>query len=152
MGVLVTLAALAVLSACSPAEKPVIALRVVDGQPTVVLAECAVFSAKRIAVFTTKLTPTAKWAIERDGGEEPGTVTLLQPPPGWRVLEQSLVAFEPDIEYSVAAHGDRNDAETVRFTLAEVTRLGPEQVLVGSGDERKAITETAFRERAKKVC
>ncbi|MEV4494202.1 hypothetical protein AB0J84_00630 [Micromonospora arborensis] len=141
------------LSACSPADKPLIALRVVDGQPVLVVVECAVFTATRIAVFNEGDAPAAKWAIEREGTEELAPVTLLQLPPGWKVAEQSLVAFEPGTEYAVTAHGDQNDANPIDFTLGEVTGLGPEQVLVSDGGtKRKAITETAFRDRAKKAC
>ncbi|MEU1642361.1 hypothetical protein [Micromonospora zamorensis] len=153
MSVLVTLAALAGLSACSPADKPVLALRVLDGQPTLFVAECAVFTADRISVFTIGVTPTAKWAIIREGGEKVATVTLLEPPSGWRLEQQSLVAFEPDIVYSVAAYGDQNKAESVNFTLAQVSELRPDQVLVSDGGtKRKAVTETAFRDRARKAC
>ncbi|SCE65723.1 hypothetical protein [Micromonospora chokoriensis] len=98
MGVLVTLAALAGLTACSPAAKPVLALRVADGQPALVIAECADFTADRISVYTVDATPAKSWTIDRDGG-------------------------------------------------GEVTGLGPEQVLTGgSAGERKAVTETAFRD------
>ncbi|MEU1399953.1 hypothetical protein ABZ403_28290 [Micromonospora zamorensis] len=153
MGVLVTLAALAGLAACTPADKPLTAIRVVNGQPVLVVAECAVFTATRIAVFTEDPAPPAKWAIEREGTEQLAAVTLLQPPPGWNVAEQSLAAFEPDIEYAVTAYGDHNDAEPIDFALDEVTGLGPDQVLVsGAGTKRKAVTETAFRDRAKKTC
>ncbi|MET8461770.1 hypothetical protein [Micromonospora zamorensis] len=153
MGVLVTLAALAGLTACSPADKPLTALRVVNGQPVLVVVECAVFTATRIAVFTEEPAPPAKWAIERAGTEQLAAVTLLQPPPGWNVAEQSLAAFEPDIEYAVTAYGDQNKAEPVHFTLAQVSELPPDQVLVSDGGtKRKAVTETAFRDRAKKTC
>ncbi|MEO3769972.1 hypothetical protein [Micromonospora sp. B9E7] len=153
MGVLATLTALAGLSACTPADKPLTALRVVDGEPVLVVAECAVFTATRIAVFTEDPAPLAKWAIEREGTEELAAVTLLQPPPGWRVAEQSLVAFEPDVEYAVTAHGDQNDADSIDFTMKDLTELGPGQVLVSDGGtKRKAVTETAFRDRAKKAC
>ncbi|MEH1165370.1 hypothetical protein V6V47_08280 [Micromonospora sp. CPCC 205539] len=152
-GALVALAALLGLTACSPAEKPVSALRVVDGQPALVLAQCSVFTADRISVSTTDATPSESWTIDRGGATEVTAVTLLQPPSGWTVGEQSLVALKPDVEYALAASGRQNDAETVHFTLAEVTGLGPEQVLVGDGgSKRKAVTETAFRDRAKKVC
>ncbi|WP_433552995.1 hypothetical protein ACQP08_06310 [Micromonospora zamorensis] len=153
MGVLVTLAALAGLTACSPADKPLTALRVVNGQPVLVVAECAVFTATRIAVFTGEPAPPAKWAIERAGTEQLAAVTLLQPPPGWNVAEQSLAAFEPDIEYAVTAYGDQNKAESINFTLTQVSELRPDQVLVSDGGtKRKAVTETAFRDRAKKAC
>ncbi|TQJ20723.1 hypothetical protein FBZ33_0926 [Micromonospora sp. A202] len=153
MGVLVTLAALAGLTACSPADKPVIALRVVDGQPALVLAECADFTADRISVYTIGVTPAASWTIDRDSGSEVTSLTLLETPPDWHPAEQTLVAFDPNIEYSVAAYGNPRNAVPVRFTLAEVTGLGPEKVLVGgSAGKRKAVTETAFRDRAKKTC
>ncbi|MDG4779522.1 hypothetical protein O7614_07690 [Micromonospora sp. WMMD961] len=153
MGVLVTLTALAGLSACTPADKPLTALRVVDGQPVLVVAECAAFTATRIAIFTEEPAPPAKWAIEREGTDELAAVTLLQPPPGWKVAEQSLVAFEPDVEYAATAHGDQNDADPIDFTMRELTALGPDQVLVSDGGaKRKAVSETAFRDRAKKAC
>ncbi|MGC5306792.1 hypothetical protein [Micromonospora zamorensis] len=93
VGILVMLGAVAGLSACSPAEKPVLALRLIDGQPTLLVAKCEVFTADRISVFTTGVTPTAKWAIIRDGGGEVATVTLLESPSGWRLEQQSLAAF-----------------------------------------------------------
>ncbi|WFF03242.1 hypothetical protein [Micromonospora sp. WMMD964] len=153
VGVLVTLAALAGLTACSPADKPVLAVRVVDGQPALVLAECAEFTADRISVYTVDVTPAERWTIDRDGGGEVRDVTFFAPPTGWTADEQTLTAFEPDTEYSVAAYGDRHNAVPVHFTLAEVTGLGPEQVLTGgTAGKRKAVTETAFRDKAKKAC
>ncbi|MCG5471141.1 hypothetical protein LADH09A_005119 [Micromonospora sp. LAH09] len=151
--VLVTLAALAGLSACSPADKPVIAVSEIDGQPTLVLAECAAFTPTRISVFTRGATPATNWTIYRDGGEKLTAVTMLQPPLGWAIdTDSPLVAFQADVQYSVVAYGIEHNSRTVDFTLDEVTRLGVKQVLVGSGDDRKAVTETAFRDKAKKAC
>ncbi|MGC4747252.1 hypothetical protein ACLQ28_16580 [Micromonospora sp. DT201] len=153
VSVLVTLAALAGLTACTPEDKPVVGLRVVDGQPALVLAECAVFAPERISVYTIDVTPAASWTIDRDGGAKVTDLILLELPAGWKPDEQTLVAFDPDTEYSVAAYGDQHNAVPVHFTLPEVTGLGPEKVLVGgTAGERKAITETAFRDRAKKAC
>lgn len=153
VGVLLTLAALAGLSACSPADKPVLALHVADGRLTLLVAECDVFTAERMSVFTIGLTPTQKWTIARADGEKVAAVTLLELPPGWRVAEQTLATFEPDIEYAVSASGDQTNADSVNFTVAQVTELGPGQVLVSEGGtKQKAVTETAFRDRAKKAC
>ncbi|MEU7653548.1 hypothetical protein AB0C50_30435 [Micromonospora taraxaci] len=153
VGVLTTLVALAGLTACSPAEKPVLALRVVDGQPALVMAECAEFTADRISVYTVDVTPAQSWTIDRNGGGEVTNVTLFELPAGWTPDEQTLTAFEPGTEYSVAAYGDRHNAVPVHFTLAEVTGLGPDRVLVHEGQtQRKAVTETAFRDKAKKAC
>ncbi|MGW2625950.1 hypothetical protein [Micromonospora taraxaci] len=153
MGVLVTLAALAGLAACSPADKPVLALRVDDGRLTLLVAECDVFTAKRISVFTIGLEPTQKWVITSADGENVAAVTLLEPPPGWRVEQQTLAAFEADIKYAVSAYGDQTNADSVNFTPTQVSELGADQVLVSEGGtKQKAVTETAFRDRAKKVC
>ncbi|WFE49969.1 hypothetical protein [Micromonospora sp. WMMD1155] len=153
VGVLAALAALAGATACSPVDKPVLALRVVNEQPTLLVAECGVFTADRISVFTIGVTPTKKWAIIREGGAEAEAVTLLEPPPAWTVEQQTLATFEPAVEYAVTAYGDQTDADSVHFTLAQLTELGPDQVLVSDGGtKRKAVTETAFRDKAKKAC
>ena len=107
---LVTLAALAGLSACSPADKPVLAVRAVDGQPALLLAECSVFTADRISVYTIDVTPAASWTVDRDGGAEVAGVTVLELPPGWTIDEQTLAAFDSATEYSAAAYGAQRDA------------------------------------------
>ncbi|MEU8115765.1 hypothetical protein [Micromonospora sp. NPDC048947] len=148
-------AALAGLTACTPAEKPVLALHVVGGQPALVVAECAEFTADRISVYTVDATPATSWTIDRngDGDGDVTEVSFFALPAGWTPDEQTLTAFEPGVEYSVAAYGDRHNALPVHFILAEVTGLRPDQVLVNDGGtKRKAVTETAFRDRAKKVC
>ncbi|MGV9211618.1 hypothetical protein ACTFTM_07125 [Micromonospora sp. RB23] len=153
VGILVVAAALAGMSACSPADKEVLAVRAVDGRPVLLFAECAVFELERISVFTIDPTPAASWTIDRMGDAEVTSVTVFELPPGWTVDEQTLVAFDPAVEYSAAAYGTQRNAVPVHFTLDELTALGPEDVLVGeAAGRRKAVTETAFRKRAEKTC
>jgi hypothetical protein len=153
VGILVMVAALAGMSACSPADKEVLAVRAVDGRPVLLFAECAVFEMERISVFTIEPTPAASWTIDREGGAEVTSVTVFELPSGWTVDEQTLVAFDPVAEYSAAAYGTQRDAIPVHFTLNELTALGPGDVLVGeAAGKRKAVTETAFRKRAEKTC
>ncbi|MGC4876501.1 hypothetical protein ACLQ26_09615 [Micromonospora sp. DT43] len=153
VSILVVLAALAGLSACSPADKPVLAVRAVDGQPVLLLAECAVFTADRISVYTIDVTPAASWTVDRDGGAAVAGVTVFELPSGWTIDEQTLVAFDSATEYSAAAYGTERNAVPVHFTLGELTGLAPGEVLVGeAAGKRKAVTEAAFRKRAKKVC
>ncbi|MGC4854933.1 hypothetical protein ACLQ24_16460 [Micromonospora sp. DT4] len=103
--------------------------------------------------LTIEPTPAASWTVDREGGAEVTSVTVFELPSGWTVDEQTLVAFDPAVEYSAAAYGTQRDAIPVHFTLDGLTALGPGDVLVGeAAGKRKAVTETAFRKRAKKTC
>ncbi|PTA46163.1 hypothetical protein [Micromonospora sp. RP3T] len=152
-GVLATLATVATVSACSPAAKRVTAMRQVDGQPTMLIVGCDTFDADRVSVSTEGVSPPMQWDTDRGTGGAVDEVRLLQSPSGWTVDGQTLTAFQPGTEYTASAFDSGHRTVAVRFTLAELAALLPDQVLVGEpGGKRKAVTEDAFRRAAKKSC
>jgi len=156
-GALVALAALATLAGCSPADKPVTALRLVDGRPTLLIAACDAAEIDSVSVYaaTGGATITAAWRARDPGsaGPPPAEVTLLEAPPGWSVSDSSLTAFAPGAAYTTAAYGSPGNAYPIDFTLERLGALGPGEVLAGEGhDEATAMSEGDFRARAKDSC
>jgi hypothetical protein len=160
----VALAAVATLPACTPAERPVTALRLVDGHPTLVIESCPDFHVDGVRVFTTDPSPAPggvssaaatrqRWVADRTGGSVPGELRLLEASPGWSVSERSLTAFAPGKEYVAWAFDQAAAAVSINFTLAELAALGPDDVLVGRpSSKRAAVSESRFREEAKESC
>ena len=75
-----------------------------------------------------------------------------EPPAGWTVQEETLSSLEPDAEYAITGRAGRPGI-TVDFTLAELRRLGPDDVLVRTSGGRRGITPRAsFVSWATKSC
>jgi hypothetical protein len=141
------------LAACTPADKPVTALRYVNNRPILLIA-CPTMYPHRISLFTEGASPAAAWRIDRDATDVPlpTEVTLLDTPPGWTASEQSLTALQPDAVYAVALYG-RPNAVPITFTLDELAALRSGQVLIGEvASQRKAVSESKFRATAKHAC
>jgi hypothetical protein len=154
-GALAALATLACLPACTPPEKAVTALRLVDGHPTLLILSCSDFQIDSVSVYQDddSVSPRPVWRIRREGGPVPGQLRLLQTPAGWSATEESLSTLRPGTEYGIAAFAEARPAVPINFTLAELDALGPDQVLVGkSASRREAVSESAFRKKAKRSC
>jgi hypothetical protein len=165
VGALVVLAALPGLASCSPAARPLIALRAVDGRPTILMASCDDFRIRSISVFPDSAGPTASVSTDRRRLErvdsppaanaEPESLDLFgAPPAGWTTAEAGLTGFTAGQSYTVAAYDRGRPAESVSlFTLADLSALGPDQVLVGDDRaDHKATTEKEFRRKAADSC
>ncbi len=153
-GALAALAIAASLSACTPAPKPVTAMRLAAGQPTLLVVSCPDFQIDYVSVYlVTETSPRAAWVINREGGAVPVEVGLLEAPPGWSVSDRSLGALADGAEYSAVAYDQARPSVTIHFTLAELAALGPDQVLVGKpASEREAVSEASFRKKARESC
>jgi hypothetical protein len=156
-GTLVVLAALAGLAGCSPADKPVAALRLVDGEPTLLIAECDDAEINTVSVYTSAdgASVDEAWGARTDylSPVEASEIRLLQTPPGWSLTDSTLTEFAPGSEYTVAAYGSSSDAFPIDFTMDQLAALGPDAVLVGeSPSETKTRSEADFRDNAKDAC
>jgi hypothetical protein len=155
-GVLCLLATLGTLSACTPADKPLTALRNVDGRPTLLVLSCPDFELDSLSVYPDPAGTGAatEWEIDRAGGAVPESITLLEPPPGWTATQTTLTALDPAAGYSVSGFDDGADSTVpIHFTLADLTALAPDQVLIGKpASRREAVSEKEFREDAKDSC
>ncbi|WP_223874494.1 hypothetical protein [Salinispora fenicalii] len=149
VGALLVLATAAGLAGCTPAPLPVAALRNIDGAAVLVLADCPTFTATSVSVYPVGSTTSGKWRISQDTRELVGEVPLFQVPSGWELDQQTLDAFQPGQEYSVAVYGRAERARPIKFTLAQLAALGPDQVLVDRGE---AVSLTRFRDQARRKC
>ncbi|MBQ0989249.1 hypothetical protein PSH03_001469 [Micromonospora sp. PSH03] len=164
---------LLLLTACSPVDEPIVALAVQDGQPVGVLVTCEDRDA-RLAVFENdhqgdpgKRT-LIRWSINGPPASEIVEVTLLgQPPEGWEVADavdtpaaeadidpdvEPLTEFRPGVTYTVTGSSRRN-AISVDFTLADLPRIGPDQVLAPRGhDSTRVVSRETFLRKARDKC
>jgi hypothetical protein len=141
------------LAACTPADKPVTALRYGNNHPVLIIA-CPTIYPDRISLYTKGASPSAGWTIDRDATDTPlpTEVTLLETPPGWTASEHSLTALRPGAVYAVALF-DRSNAVPITFTLDELAALRSGQVLIGEvASQRKAVRESKFRTTARNAC
>jgi hypothetical protein len=158
-GALVVLATLATLAGCSPAAKPVTALRLVDGHPTLLVAKCDDANIDAVSVFTGDgATITEAWRardprLPAETGAPPDEIRLLEAPSGWSVSDDSLTTFAPGVDYTATAYGSPGDAFPIDFTLEKLAALDPGQVLAGeSNNEATAMSEKDFRDNAEDAC
>ncbi|MEW1590188.1 hypothetical protein AB0283_32605 [Micromonospora vinacea] len=156
---------LLLLTACSPAEEPIVALAVQDGRPIGVLVTCDDRDAD-IRVFENgpESEPgeqsLIRWRIGGPPASEVVEVALLgQPPEGWEVTEavdspatevdvELLTEFRAGVTYTLDG-SSRREALPVDFTLADLPRIGPDQVLVmprGHHSTTVVSRETFLRE------
>jgi hypothetical protein len=145
---------LGALSGCTPADLPMTALRSINGQPTLLVLSCKDFHATRIRVYTVVADPPRAWTIDWSAKPAPPQVTLLTTPAGWTPSEHTLTEFTRGTEYSVSAYSStRPHAIGIDFTIEELDKLLPGQVLVGeSGSRRHAVAESTFRADAQDAC
>jgi hypothetical protein len=147
------LLAAGLLAGCTPANKPVTALRWVNGHAVLLIA-CPTMPSDRISVYLNSGSPSTAWTIDRaaQAGGLPGQVTLFEAPGGWTVSDGSLTALQPGVRYDVWVLGHAKSVP-ITFTVADLTALAGDQVLVGEPASRsKVVSESTFRADAKKAC
>ncbi|GAB3967407.1 hypothetical protein V1634_11375 [Plantactinospora veratri] len=173
---------LTVLAGCTPADEPLAALALRDGEPTVLLVVCGsggasihlyedspMSSASPGRTPTGGPTPSAgrhtspssgatadrpKWSIRTDRAERVNEITLLDPTPpaDWTVDESTLARIAPGVWYGISAYGHR-DAFTVRFDTRAFAKLDGEHVLAPvSYREQEVMTRARFERNARRAC
>ncbi|GIG85164.1 hypothetical protein [Plantactinospora endophytica] len=174
--------ALTVLTGCTPADEPLAALAIRDGEPTVLLVGCdsgpasihvredsTMASASprptRSATTATPGGPSAgpsgasttgspQWSLHTDRAQPVNEIPLLDadPPAGWIVDESTLGRIEPGIWYGISAYG-RRDAHPVRFDTDAFAKLDGEHVLAPVSHRKQEImTRAEFERDAKEAC
>lgn len=149
VGAFLVFTAAAGLAGCTPAEPPMAALRSIDGETVLVLADCPNFTATRVSAYPINATSSSSWRISQEVKEPIGEITLFQVPSGWRLDEQTLGTFQPGQEYSVRVSDRADGATPVHFTLEQLAELEPDEVLVGRGE---AVTLSQFHEKVDRAC
>ncbi|MGW5559433.1 hypothetical protein ACWER9_19705 [Micromonospora sp. NPDC003944] len=171
--ILLPLPLLLLLTACSPPDEPLVALAVQDGQPVGVLVTCD-DDFVRLGVFEDDHPddpgprPLVKWGVHGAPASKVVEVALLgQPPQGWEVADavdipaseagidvdvEPLTELRPGVTYSLGG-SSRHDAISVDFTLADLPRIGPDQVLAPRGhDSTTVVSRETFLRKARKSC
>lgn len=155
----------ATLSACTPADQPVVALAVRDGEPVGVLVTCP-GSLSGVRVYRDNATDRTliRWAVSGWARTEVVEVPLLgAPPEGFEVDPptdlrttgagtgpdvEALTELTPGLRYSLTGHG-AEDAIAVDFSPDDYARIGPDQVLVPGKRAPRVMSRTAFLDRAR---
>ncbi|SCE79624.1 hypothetical protein GA0074695_1189 [Micromonospora viridifaciens] len=147
------------LAGCTPADRPLIAVRAADGEPAVLLAGCSDFQIDSISLLTTSRDVTAlvdgpDRELRRTGTQVPESMPLFGPPPtGWEVTDDRLTALTADQPYGLAAYSNGRPTVPITFTAADLAELGPDEVLVGKTlSSHEKVTEREYRKRAKNAC
>lgn len=143
------------VSGCTPASNRILALRLVDGRPTLLVAACGESELRTVSVFVDNDTDTdtSSWTITHRSGSVPSVITLLDPLPGWEIQEKSLTRLRPEVRYRVGGYGAGADAFPLTFTLARLSQLGSREVLVADPkSEWKVVSEKEFRDGAREDC
>ncbi|MGC4837737.1 hypothetical protein ACLQ3D_24870 [Micromonospora vinacea] len=164
---------LLLLTACSPPHQPLVALAVQEGRPVGVLVTCDDDFAQ-LSVFENDHPddasdrPHISWRVNGAPATEVVEVTLLgQPPEGWKVGDavdipaaeagidvdvEPLTELRSGVTYSVSGSG-RHKAIPVDFTLADLPRIGPDQVLAPRGrDSTAVVSRETFLRKARDAC
>lgn len=168
MALTVGVASLALLTACSPLDEPVVGLEMRDGKPVIVIVACPDWDAWASVYLVDELptpAPTGAapsrsgsagppsaaptdddedgyraWEVSAVSPEPVTEIPLFQRPPrGWEVDDDELTRLEPGREYAISGHSGR-DSIDVHFTVEDLKRLGPGQVLVETGEGRRGTT------------
>ncbi|MGC4868324.1 hypothetical protein ACLQ3B_23160 [Micromonospora sp. DT53] len=164
---------LLLLTACTPPDEPIVALAVQDGRPVGVLVTCYDRDAN-IRVYENGhqgepgKRSLIRWSIGGPPASEVVEVTLLgQPPEGWEVDEpvdfpgpepgvevdvESLTELRPGATYTLNG-SSRRKSIPVDFTLADLPRIGPDQVLAPRGhDSTTVVSRESFLRKARDKC
>lgn len=136
---------------CSPANQPVLAV-VRDGASgiTLLFSRCTGYRVDSVSVFAdVEESPVKSWDVSGYRVEPPvDSVQLFQTPRGWRTDDASLASLTSGVQYrsrSTGRVGDRALNGGISFTLDDLGKLGPDDVLVADGGERnKAMGRDEF--------
>jgi hypothetical protein len=161
------------LAACSPADEPIAALAVRDGEPIGLLYACeAMFSQVSVYESSDSSDPGVhvSWSVHGDAAADTVVeVPLLGDdlPDGWEVSEprdltaeeaglavdiEPLTRLEPGMRYGLGG-GNRRSSLPFDFTVEDFARLSEDTVLVHAGRDRtKTVSRDTFVRRARDTC
>ncbi|GIE28344.1 hypothetical protein Ait01nite_013890 [Actinoplanes italicus] len=161
------------LAACSPADEPIAALAVRDGEPIGLLYACeAVFSQFSVYENSDSNDPGVhiSWSVHGDATADTVVeVPLLGDdlPDGWEVSEprdltaeeaglavdiEPLTRLEPGMRYGLGGD-NRRGSLPINFTVEDFPRLSEDTVLVYAGRDRTTtVSRDKFVERARDTC
>jgi hypothetical protein len=164
---------LAVLTACTPADEPIAALAVQDGEPVGLLYVCRDgFSLLSVYEADPADDVHTSWHVVGDATAGVTEIPLLGPlPQGWKpsaalddappsaepsgpAVDRSreLEELRPDVRYRLSGRSHRNSL-TVNFTTADFDRIGGDQVLAANGrDKMKVVSRETFVRVARASC
>jgi hypothetical protein len=158
-GALALLVAVCGLSGCIAEDPAMTAVRLVDGQLVVLLARCPDFQFERVSVSArdagsgSRTTEPMRRSLRRTGAEVPTSLRLFgRPPTGWKVDDDGMTHLEPGQLYGATGSARFDTTPTTEFTLADLARLDPDEVLVGVNFSTKKMTEQKFRDKAQGYC
>lgn len=159
MGALAVLATLAGVAGCSPPAKPLVALRLDGGRPTVLLATCPGFRIDTLSLYSNSGSATVaaggpnRW-LERTGPGVPDSMPLFgTPPAGWSVSNGGLTALTPGQAYGLTGYAHARPTLTITFTAEDLAALGAAEVLLGKQpSSHEKVTEQQFRKRSEESC
>lgn len=178
---LVLALAAAMLTACSYATYPLLAVTVIDGRPVLILYTCGRGAAQASVAeglpaptpsTTVSPTPTPSravpsptdhrpvrsdvpyWRIGADGPDAVTVIPMFTAPAGWEVERATLSALEPGARYSADAYVDNIfGINVVHFTLEMLVALEVDEVLYGpSPPETATITRADFDQKSESTC
>jgi hypothetical protein len=153
VGAVLALALLPGLASCTPAAKSVVAIANRGEQPTLLTVSCSDYKVDSVNVFTAAEDDTSQWAVETDSTPGPAEMVLLEAPAGWTVTDRTLDALKPGVAYTLMAFSHGKSAVSLDFTVDEVGKLGPGEVLSAKpGADTTAMSEKKFREMAADSC
>jgi len=168
MGPVLAVAVVLGLAGCSPNPAPYLALTMVDGHPTLLIAECArpVIDNATVAEIDTTASAgprSPEWWVEsplstpNPNGvrmstvDAPAQITFFEKPSGWLVRLDTLQEFRENAEYRVDA-GPGN-VGPLQFSLGRLRELAPGKVLAAVGyHEQHVVSEAKFDKAAQKEC
>lgn len=139
---------------------PVVAVTLVEGHPALVLAPCVT----HVSVYRDEADDMGdtlmNWVIGRSTtGDEALAIVIFDVPPGWTdetrpghlpsaaVDVVRLTELTPDIQYAASSpmHGEAGGPPAARFTIADLDRLKPGEVVVG---ESQTVSRRNFLKAA----
>lgn len=140
------------LTGCTPAREPILGLSVVDGRSFAVLYPCAPDASLSLYPGEGESAdPALQWSVSTSSAAGPIEVELLAAaPPGWEG-GPSLAVPRPGVRYHLAGSSGV-EARIVRFTTADLERIGAGQVLVPGREGTSLLGRAEFEEQARDAC
>jgi ABC-type transport system substrate-binding protein len=139
------------LSGCTPASEPLAAITLRDQRPTVLLYACSTMS--QASIYPVDGTPAdrdTQWSAQSTTAVADSVVELPvfgPAPSGWKAGLPDGLTLRDGVRYHLGGLSNR-EARIVEFTVADLGRLGADQVLTADGP----VARSAFTERARKGC
>lgn len=165
---------LGLLTGCSPAPQPLLALAVRDGRPIAVLMDCYDYdqdlSVSLDAEESAQPGVSPDWVVTGAGAGKPVEVALLSdvpngrstlsPDPGvtpqswaWDPVGGRLSELRPGVRYRLSGFSGTSPVLGVEFTTADLERIGADQVLAPRDYRTLRIMDReVFLDRARDRC